>query len=259
MILSRRPGPPLQSTVEWIWHHVSQDAGTHGRERVLPDGRFQMVLDLAAGAAAVSGLRSAHVVVDTAGVSCVMGVVFRPGAARPFFEGSALEFSNCSVPLALVWGPRTSQLIDRLRSEASGLRRLGILEAALVDIWSEHDSRGLTVHPVVTYALRTFQSAPCIKSVADVSREIGWSRRWFAHAFGEAVGMTPKRYCRLLRFQDVVRQVASGRRVDWASLAVSSGYTDQAHLAHEFRAFSGLSPERFLRAERPSRNHVRLD
>jgi transcriptional regulator GlxA family with amidase domain len=71
--------------------------------------------------------------------------------------------------------------------------------------------------------------------------------------------MTPKRYCRLLRFQDVVRQVASGHRVDWADLAVSCGFADQAHLGHEFRAFSGLSPERFLAAERPFLNHVRLD
>jgi len=111
----------------------------------------------------------------------------------------------------------------------------------------------------VTYALRAFQNSPHVKSVADVSREIGWSRRWLCQAFGESVGMTPKRYSRLLRFQKVVRQVASGHRIDWADLALSSGFFDQAHLAHEFRAFSGLSPERFLAADRPSPNHVRLN
>jgi AraC-like DNA-binding protein len=92
-----------------------------------------------------------------------------------------------------------------------------------------------------------------------VSREIGWSRRWFSKTFSDAVGMTPKRYSRLVRFQRVVRQLASGGRVDWAELALSGGFADQAHLIHEFRAFSGLSPESFLAAQRPSPNHLRVD
>jgi AraC-like DNA-binding protein len=225
----------------------------------LPDGRFQVVLNLSSGAATVSGLRSHHVVIDAARVSHVMGVVFRPAAARRFFDGPALDFYDRSVPLALVWGPQATQLVDRLRIETSARRRLAILEAALVEISSTRERRRLDAHPAVMYALQAFHNSPHIKRVADVSREIGWSRRWFCKTFGESVGMTPKRYCRLLRFQKVVRHVASGRRVDWADLATATGFADQAHLAHEFRAFSGLSPERFLVAERPSPNHVRLD
>ena len=258
-MLTRPPSARLLAAAECIWHHESSHTGPHGRECVLPDGRFHVVLNLSAGAAAVSGPRSHHVVIDTAGASHVMGVVFRPAAARPFFEEPARDFYDRSVPLPLVWGPKATQLVDRLRSEVSAPRRLAILEAALIEIWSKSDRRRVTVHPAVKYALQAFQNSPHIKSVAEVSREIGWSRRWFCQAFGESVGMTPKRYCRLLRFQKVVRQVASGRRVNWADLAMSGGFADQAHLAHEFRAFSGLPPERFLAAERPYPNHVRLD
>ena len=257
-MLVRRPRLPLEIAVDCIWHHESRETAAHGRERVLPDGRFQLVFNLAAGAAAVSGLRANHVVIDAAGVSCAMGVVFRPGAARPFFEGSALEFYGRSVALASVWGPTATRLLDRLRSEASAPRRLGILESALLDVWTARDVRRLSVHPSVRYALRAFHNAPDIATVAAVSRGSGWSRRWLSQTFSESVGMTPKRYCRVLRFQHVVRNIASGRRVDWVDLAVSSGFADQAHLIHEFRTFSGLSPESFLRAERPSANHVRI-
>ncbi len=112
MILGRHPSARLLAAVECIWHHESPDSGAHGRKGVLPDGRFQVVLNLSAGAAAVSGLRSHSVVIDTAGVSHVMGVVFRPAAARPFFEEPALDFYDRSLPLALVWGPKASQLVD---------------------------------------------------------------------------------------------------------------------------------------------------
>jgi hypothetical protein len=112
------------------------------------------------------------------------------------------------VPLELVWGPRATQLLDRLRDATSAGRRLGILEAALVDASLKHGAEHLAVPPAVRHALR---------------------------------------------------EVASGHRVDWADLALAGGFVDQAHLAHEFHAFSGLSPVRYLTAERPFPNHVRID
>ena len=108
---------------------------------MLPDGRFQLVLNLSAGTAAVSGLRSRHVIIDTAVVSHVMGVVFRPAVVSRFFEEPALDFYDRSVPLSLVWGPNASELVDRLRTESSARGRLAILEAALVEISGKSDGR----------------------------------------------------------------------------------------------------------------------
>lgn len=259
MLISRRPGPPLDTFIECIWHHAGQAPAAYARERVLPNGRFQLVLNLTSGTAAVSGLHSRFVVVDTAAVSSAMGVVFAARAPTRFFAASAREFSERSVPLSLVWGSRATRLADRLQDEHSPLQRFSILESVLVEILTTCDVRSLALHPAVTQALRAFRHAPYIKTVTDVSLASGWSRRWLTRAFSDCVGMTPKRYCRLLRFQHVVRRASSGGRVNWADLVVSGGFSDQAHLAHEFRTFSGLSPTSFLQAERPSANHVRID
>jgi AraC-like DNA-binding protein len=259
MLLSRRPGPPLDTFIECVWHHAIQDSGAHGRERVLPNGRFQLVLNLGSGTASVSGLRSRFVVVDTAAVSCAMGVVFAAAAPTHFFAASAREFSERSVPLSLVWGPMATRLVDRLQAERSPLQRLTILESALFDILVTYSVRHQAVPPAVMQALRMFHRAPHINTVTDVSLASGWSRRWLTRVFSDCVGMTPKRYCRLLRFQHVVRRVSPAGRVNWADLVASGGFSDQAHLVHEFRAFSGLSPSSFLQAARPSANHVRID
>jgi AraC-like DNA-binding protein len=255
MLLTLHPAFSLSSVVECIWHHEGA-AVVRGREHVLPDGRFQIVFNLAAGNGAVCGLRSQHVVIDTAQIPWLMGVVFRPGGALGLLGASALEFCDRSVTLDLVWGSQTNPLLEQLRDAASAGKRLRILEAAIADR-TRRD--GKAIHPAVDYALQVFNNAPHIRTVADVSCEIGWSRRWFSHAFSEQVGMTPKRYCRLMRFQRVVRQIASGQPVDWVDVALAGGFCDQAHLVHEFRAFSGLSPERYLTAERPFPNHVRTD
>jgi len=95
--------------------------------------------------------------------------------------------------------------------------------------------------------------------VIEVARDAGLSRRRFAQLFREQVGPTPKLYCRLRRFQQVVRRIASGAPVDWAEVALDGGFCDQSHMANEFRNFSGLSPGVFLASERPFRNHVVMD
>jgi AraC-like DNA-binding protein len=258
LICSRSPSLPLTRYVECIWHYES---GTppRGRDQVLPDGRFHLMLNLEAGTGAVTGLRSHHVVVDRAQVSSVMGVVFRPGAARGFFAPPAVDFRDRAVRLDLVWDRASEvQLLDRLQDANTAETRLCIVEATLIERLQRFGKQHVSVDPVVHYALQAFGNAPGIRTVTDVSREVGWSRRWFTQVFAEAVGMTPKRYCRLLRFQNVVRQIASQESVNWAELALDGGYCDQAHLVHEFRAFSGFSPELFFVSDRPYPNHVRI-
>jgi AraC-like DNA-binding protein len=259
MMLSRTPGLPLISYVECVWDYERAASPVEGRDRVLPDGRFHLIFNLDAGVAAVAGPRSHHVVIDTAEMPSVMGVVFRPGAARAFFAAPALDFRDRAIPVDLVWGAAShAELLDQLREARTPDARLRIVESALVKRMRLVRGKYFSMHPEVAFALRAFGNAPDVRTVANVSREVGWSRRWLSHAFAEHVGMTPKRYCRLARFQHVVRQVASKQSVDWADLALAGGFCDQAHLVNEFRAFSGLSPEAFLASERPYPNHVRI-
>src|SRR5215204_4636359 len=82
-----------QELLEGRYRLSSRSGGRLGREPVFPNGRFQLVLSFGPGTASVSGLRSKFVVVDTAAVSCAMGVVF---AAAPtyFFAASARKLSE---------------------------------------------------------------------------------------------------------------------------------------------------------------------
>jgi AraC-like DNA-binding protein len=222
---------------------------------VLPDGRFQLIIDLTRGPGIVNGMRSKCMVIDTAAIQTVMGVVFRPGGARPFFDAAADEFSNQTVTLDLVWGFSLRCLLDRLHQAIQPGDKFRVLETAL----QQRLKTRLELHPAVYYGLHEFLVAPHIRSVLDVTRQAGLSRRRFSQLFREQVGLTPKLYCRLRRFQQVMGQIASGAPVDWADVALAGGYSDQAHLSHEFRDFSGLSPGAYLAAQKPFENHVRMD
>ena len=72
------------------------------------------------------------------------------------------------------------------------------------------------------------------------------------------VGMTPKRYCRVRRFQRALALANRGRQVDWNRVALDCGYFDQAHFIHDFRSFAGLTPTGYQSARTSFQNHVKF-
>jgi AraC-like DNA-binding protein len=200
----------------------------------------------------VAGMRSRFGVVDTTILRSVLGVVFRPGGGRPFFHDSAHCFYNEDVSLDRVWGSAASELRERLLEARTVAARFRLLEIALL----ARLKRSFQLHPSVRYGLEKFEQAPNVRSVIEVTKEAGLSRRRFAQLFREQVGLTPKLYCRVGRFQSVLQQITSGVPVDWADVPLACGYYDQAHLNHEFHDFSGISPVTYLASNRPSLNHV---
>jgi AraC-like DNA-binding protein len=266
MFLEHRPAEPLAFYVEKLWYCEGYQV-PHSKERVLPNGRFQLVVDLSdsahrpegplcasfrkAAPPLVVGIRSEYSVIETAGLQCMIGVVFRAGGARSLLDVPADEFYNREIALDLVWGGAAARLRDRLVEAGKPQERFRVLEAALIE-----RVKHIELHPAVRYALGEFRRAPHIRGVLDVARDAGLSRRRFAQLFREQVGLTPKLYCRVHRFQDVVRRLSTGMPVGWAEVALAGGYCDQAHLAHEFRAFSGMSPGAWLAQDRPFQNHL---
>jgi len=91
---------------------------------------------------------------------------------------------------------------------------------------------------------------------ASVTDEIGISKRYFIDIFRNEVGLTPKLFCRVRRFQQALRQITSGTRIDWLNVALESGYFDQAHFIHDFRAFSNINPSAYLSDYQGHVNHV---
>ena len=261
MYLQRPPGLPLAPYVETLWCCEGYEAA-HRRERVLPNGRFQLIIDLALRDLAprpspsiIVGVRMAYSILETASIQSVVGVVFQPGGALPFFDAAADEFHDRTVPLDQVWSSAGSLLRDRLLEAGSPAARLNILETEL----RRRLGKPAELHSAVRYALREFGRSPHAAGILEVARDAGLSRRRFTALFREQVGLTPKLYCRLGRFRQVVRRSAAGAPVDWAQVALDGGYYDQAHMAHEFREFSGVSPGEWLASERPFANHAVVD
>jgi AraC-like DNA-binding protein len=108
----------------------------------------------------------------------------------------------------------------------------------------------------VAFALADLHLRRSVARIGQIANAVGLSRKRFSERFKTEVGVTPKRYCRLLRFQRALARAHGGDSVDWGDLALACGYFDQAHLIHEFREFSGLTPTAYSVGRTLFQNHV---
>lgn len=266
----RVPRPPLDSFVASIWIYRSEPQ-PHALERILPTGAAQLIFNLKENqtrlydpnrrlrcatteGSVLSGVWSRYQIIDTAEQEYVAGVAFKPGGTVAFMRMPANEASNVDVPLDVLWGPhRTHALRERLLERDASEDALDAIEQALEEMLLP---RG--VHPAVAFALASFHRIPRVATIAAVTDAIGLSAKRFIERFKVDVGVTPKRYCRIRRFQRALALAHRERSIDWTQVALDCGYFDQAHFIHEFRAFSGLTPTAYQAARTPFQNHVKF-
>lgn len=256
MLICRPPSARLAPWVEMLW--ACEDyVSTHRLERIMPNGRFQIVVDLFHDDApsVIVGMSQHFGVIETARLKSMVGVLFRPAGAAAFLGAPAAEFREKEVSLELVWGAPARRLREQLQQARDAETRFSLVETALAARLSDRAE----VHPAVQHALQRLYTDAHVLLVSKISHETGWSRRRIAQLFGEQVGLPPKVYCRIVRFQRVVQDSSEGRPLDWATVAAAGGYSDQAHLSREFREFSGLTPTEFLASARPFPNHVAIE
>lgn len=256
--VTRAPRPVLAGFVEMLW--FAKDPPPRPRERVLPSGTLELVVHLAedeiriqdpaapggvrrhAGALFSGALTSSFGIDPCAGAE-IVGVHFKPGGAFPFLGVPAFELADTHVDLEALWGRRARVLRERLAAAPLG-EKFTILEDALVD-WLVRPVRR---HPVVPFALGELSRKGV--SVRSVAEEVGLSHRRLVEVFRAEVGMTPKTFSRVRRFERAVARVrGSAAAPEWARLAFECGYFDQSHMIRDFVALAGLSPlELFRRA-----------
>ena len=264
------PQPPLAEFVDKIWLYEGFEH-KHTRERRLPDGSIELIINLHEDTipvydpqntnqfqtfrgTVICGAHSESFIIDTASLTSVMGVHFKPGGAFPFFKLPASELHNTHISLEALWGAAADDLRQQLLEAETSETRFSILEQALL----ARLARPLMHHPAVAFALKEFREVPHGRTIADVTERIGLSSRRFIQVFHDEVGLTPKLFCRVQRFQEALRRIRREQHIEWVDIALTCGYFDQAHFIHDFRAISGLNPGAYLLNQSEHLNHVPL-
>jgi AraC-like DNA-binding protein len=261
--LERTPSPLLRPWIQMLWYCRAPSV-PHRHEHVLPNGCMQIILNLSRSyltecredgkvksrlpRAIVVGTRARYEIVDTTNMEELAGISFQPGGFARLFRERADLFFERSIALDDVWVG--SRLTDRLSEAPTPVEKLRTIEMLLTQL----SRLGARRSELVQHAIHVFQDKAL--SVTQCAWSVGVSERRLSQVFREQVGMGPKMWCRIHRFQAAVRALHNGVEVPWAELALCCGYYDQSHFANDFRTFSGINPTTYSARRGPWQNHV---
>jgi AraC-like DNA-binding protein len=253
-----KPKPPLSKFVDNFWLYEGY-VPEHKTERILPTGTLELVINLRQNelrfydaersencsrlsGAIVSGASGRGLAPDTAQEAFIIGVHFIPGGAFPFLGLPAGDLADTHVDLETLWGPSAGRLRERLCEARTSAERFQLLQQALLS----RLCHGVEPHYAVAAALEMFGKNPSGPRVREAAKVLGLSQRRFIQVFKAEVGLTPKLFSRIQRFQQTRTLIQHHPSINWADLAVDLGYFDQSHFIREFLEFSGLNPTDYL-------------
>jgi AraC-like DNA-binding protein len=216
--------------------------------RVFPTGASQLLLNLHAdalrfypeanrssfesmGPCAVSGCYTRPFAIEVDEQRRMVGVTFEPGGARPFFGVPAQELRDAHVALPDLWisGRAVRDELEEASEPEAILSKLEEMLASRFGADFEPD-------PAIEWAIQQLGHGVRVGAVVE---KLGLTPRRFIQRFEERVGLKPKMFERISRFQ---RALASPRNDGWAALAAEVGYADQAHFIRDFKEFAGVTP-----------------
>ena len=188
----------------------------------------------------LSGPRTRSRVFEHTGPVELLGAQLQPGVARLLTCTPARELLDATLPLeqVLADGVRAvPALLDALLRATDTRTRCAELDRFLLQRFA-----GAAVDPRVSRAVESVIERAGAADVSELARAVAASPRNLTRLFHAWVGTSPKFFCRMVRFQNVLRHLAAGGKPDWAALAVELGYADQSHLIRDFGDFAQVSP-----------------
>lgn len=228
------PHPSLAGYIECLWDlHVLEDLSSHP---VTPDGCIDIIYRRGPSDSSLvlAGSMSRTHRFDLQAREHLTGIRFQSGAAASFFRADFQQFTDRQADLSEIAGRRAVDWKTRLDDVATDSGRRERCASLL-----PHPEPPDPVQP----ALRLLER----RTVIEVAAQCGLSSRQLQRRTLELCGLTPKQLGRILRFR---RASTLAPQLRPSELAMECGYSDQSHLAREFRAFTGCAMSDFFKTER---------
>lgn len=262
------PTFPLDQFVEvFIYYEGVQHA--HKVDRFLPNGDTEILIDFHDAPQYIydneslkeiqtcnhvwaSGFRTEPITIPSGTDAAMMVIAFKKGMAAPFFPFPMEEIANSVVDADLVWGTDFGLLRERLLATKDIDQRFRIVEDFLI---REFQSQ-MAINPCVAFAIGEMTTRPDAISIAKMNAKIGYSQKHFTEMFRRQVGVTPKSYLKIMRFQKAVRTIDAANNIDWGQVSLHCGFYDQSHFINDFKHFAGFTPEQYAKIQTNYQNYV---
>ena len=252
------PTYPLNQFVDHFFYYTGFNP-KHSVTRFIPDGEVQIIFDLTNYPKPIydndtleqiqsckkvwfSGFRTQAITIPSGGESEMLIVQFKKGKAFTFLKEPMHQLTNYVVDGELVLGPEILDIRELLLEFPRPLQKFHVLERELLAGYRNQFKQNQFVEFAISKILSS-QSQSCIK---DIIKKTGYSQKHIIKLFKEQVGVTPKTFHKVIRFQNTIQQIEQEHPIDWSSVVYDCGFYDQSHFIADFKYFSGFTPTAYI-------------
>jgi AraC-like DNA-binding protein len=168
------------------------------------------------------------------------GIRFYPGVLYPLLKYPINDFTNKIILLDVVIEDirvKLGEVLIRASTTDEMISAANKYFSILVSDTLQNDT--------LNNALLYIYKAKGNLTVNEISRREVISERQIRRIFNNWIGINPKTFCKIIRFQNILKTVMVTKEVDWIKIALECGYYDQTHFINEFKEFCGSTPEKF--------------
>jgi AraC-like DNA-binding protein len=260
-----RPSARLRPFVNtfWILEHDGKDAAP---QRVVPDGQSELILNWGQPFEAfqlgqwqgqprcfLAGQIDGPLLLRPDGPAKMLGIGFRPHGASTVLPQPMHELSGRFTPVEDL-----SQSLSRDLNRALELPDpIAAVEDALLSARETPRKTCRDADLLIAEAVRRIILEKGASDLGAMARELGLSIRQLERRFLAAVGLAPKLFCRIQRFNNVFQVLGQPSR-SWVETAIACGYYDQAHLIRDCKDLSGNTPQSLLGEDADLARHFYL-
>lgn len=186
------------------------------------------------------GLTTKHSEKTTKGNYRNIGIYLQPNALRSIFGIDADALTNRYVALDEIT-PNT--LSEQLQQEKSQERRIDILSGFILQLLKKNSGKE---SQSITAAIRKIKEGNNETTLAEIQSCLNLSERSLERNFNSNIGISPKLFLRINRFQAALNCIRKKSFSNLTELAYHHSYADQSHFISEFKEFAGINPKQYL-------------
>ena len=208
------------------------------RPKILTDNKFL------SGNAALYGQQHDFYDMELTGDLSVFSIVFQPKGITQFFKFPLHEICNQNVPLLYLCGQEGRDLEEKMGEAATFQQRVSIAETYLLNLLKNNfaDFEFRRINHVAELIKKTYGNV----HIHEMASEACLSRRQFERIFARQIGISPKQYLKIIRFQYCIFQKQQNADLSMTELTYESGYFDQPHFINDFKSMCGLTPNQYF-------------
>lgn len=174
----------------------------------------------------------------------IFSVLLQPYGAKMLFNIPSNEFFDKNISLRSIIKEEVNELEDKLYFAESFQARVSIIENFLIkQLIKNYNENGLNR---IMHSIGLITNSKGQISIDTLSSSSCLSRKQYERIFLDSIGISPKQFLRIVRFQNSLSEKQNNKNISFTELAYSCGYADQSHMINNYKLLSGLTPSQYF-------------